>query len=153
MKPATSIQVAGYIYLVTTFFQTAATVIPVLLVAGMLNPKLLRDYSRKGSTAKYLRFQVAFALVATFLACSFSLFFPNATDDESIAFRVIGFLIQSVVIGALTSTLMFVYFLARFALEEDPHPDRLKNEKRELENRLLILDRQIREKGEAETED
>lgn len=144
---------AGYIYLVTTFMQTAATVIPVLLVAGMLNPKLLRDYSRRGSTAKFLRLQVAFALFATFLACAFTQFSPDATDDYSTVFRVIGILVQSVVVGALTSTLMFVYFLARFALEEDPHPDRLKNEKRELENRLSILDRQIREKGEAETKD
>ncbi|MGC2866020.1 hypothetical protein ACMG4H_14330 [Corynebacterium glutamicum] len=152
MKPATSVQVAGYIYLVTTFFQTAATVIPVLLVAGMLNPKLLRDYSRKGSTAKYLRFQVAFALFATFLACAFTQFSPDATDDYSTVFRVIGILAQSVVVGALTSTLMFVYFLARFALEEDPHPDRLENEKRELENRLAELNRKIRQGGDTSTD-
>lgn len=133
--------------------QTAATVIPVLLVAGMINPQLLRDFSRNKWTSIYLRAQLAFTLIGTFLAVSFPIYFPETVDELSDTAYKVSYAIHLVVIGALSSTLVFVYTVAKFALEEDPHPDRLKNEKRQLENRLLILDRQIREKGEAETED
>lgn len=129
------------------FFQTLATVIPVLLVAGMLNPALMREYSKRRETATHLSRYVITALVST-TCCLVAVLVAIPFDRESLTIGdewtwVHGTLLFFGLIGfvGLICSAVFVGTLARYSLHRNPHPDRLKSEVEAAEKRLSELRR------------
>lgn len=130
------------------FFQTLATVIPVLLVAGMLNPALLREYSKRRETAAHLSRYVIAALVSTtfcLIAVLFAIPFDRGSltigGDEWIWLQVMLLLFGVIGFVGLFCSAYFVVTLATYSLHRNPHPDRLKSDIEAAEKELSELRR------------
>lgn len=115
----------------STYFSLTATVIPVLLVAGLLNPVMLREYSKTPKRAKKAKRTIGLALIATAVSVFMAL---TVSADPRPQWLTIAIYLTSVLTGAaLGNTSVFIYFLAEYALDENPHPKRFEFERRELE--------------------
>lgn len=118
---------------ISTYFSLTATVIPVLLVAGLLNPVMLREYSKTPKRAKKAKRTIGLALIATVVSVIMAL---TVSADPRPQWLTIAISLTSVLTGAaLGNTSVFIYFLAEYALDENPHPKRFEFERRELERR------------------
>lgn len=126
----------------TAYFSTTATLIPVLLIAGILSPTTLRDYSRRKKTAWLLEIQIGIALLGSIAAVVGLL--VSISDDPSDAAMLA---CQTLTAMGLTTGFMFLLFTAHTALHQDPHPDRLKSEEQDLEHRLFLVRSKQREIG------
>lgn len=118
---------------ISTYFSLTATVIPVLLVAGLLNPVMLREYSKTPQRAKKAKRTIGVALLATVASVLMSLIVSNDPEPQ---WLTIATYLAAVLTGvALGNTSVFIYFLAKYALDENPHPQRFEFERRDLERR------------------
>lgn len=118
---------------ISTYFSLTATVIPVLLVAGLLNPVMLREYSKTPKRAKKAKRTIGVALIATGVSVIMALIASN--DPESQWLTIATYLAAVLTGVALGNTSVFIYFLAKYALDENPHPERFEFERRDLERR------------------
>jgi hypothetical protein len=136
---------------VTAYLQTAATVIPVLLVAGLLNPRFLRENSKMDGTARFTKIYVAIALASIFI-CVLGVLLSELDPeimDENLWVRMILTSVGSIGIGASFAP---VYVVAKYALDLEPHPDRLKAKRDHLERALRLTEAQIAERGDDSTD-
>ncbi|MBC6792675.1 hypothetical protein CRD13_03470 [Corynebacterium sp. LK26] len=131
----------------TTYFSLIATAVPVLLVAGLMNPVMLREYSKTPSRAKKAKRYIALSLAATAVSITLA---SLGDVDPMPTWLTITFICFSLVTGAaLGYSIIVIYFLAEYALDENPHPDRFEFEERELERRQA----ELRAKRELHTRD
>lgn len=128
---------------VTAFLQTAATVIPVLLVAGLLNPRLLREYSKTKGSAKSAKRFIAIAVVST-VVCVYGVYIVETKPDLDDQFFVQLSLAFVAALG-LGAAVGPIFLVAQVALDLDPHPQRLETERDDLERALRLKNAQIAE--------
>lgn len=138
----------GYDAQVETYLATSATVIPVLLVAGMLSPRMLSWDSRteKGARrAKWMIIGALFSALFTLLAI------PVVPDEDLVWWLQIIF--QLIPVPGLGLAAGVVISVAWLALDEYPHPDRLESEANELEYRLALVRRKQKQARPAANSD
>ena len=124
------------ILLVTTaFFSTTATVIPVLLIAGILSPAVLRDYSRYRKTAVLLEIQIGTALLGT-IAAIIGVVLSGGEGAPQWAIVAAYVLTWSGIVTGIG----FLFLTAHTALHEHPHPDRLQSQANDIRNRLALIE-------------
>lgn len=145
--------------LVTTYFQTVATVIPVLFVAGLMNPSLLREYSKNAERSRKLNRDItqacsAMVLAIAVLGVAYAVDNVEELDDWVRISLQVGLIIVAAYCGFVTGLLVFyVQKIVRLATEEYPHPDRLESEAKDLEHRLSLVRRQLRKPTADESSD
>lgn len=143
-----------FFFPVSTYFQTFATVIPVLLVAGMINPSLLREYSKSelsaGSLKKDLNHAftgITVAIAGIVIAPGITSFIESQDSNWWFLLYLLVLLLALYCAYVLATTSFFILKLAKIALDENPHPDRLKSEEQELEWRLASVRRKLLDSG------
>lgn len=138
---------------VTAYFQTVATVIPVLFIAGLMNPSLLREYSKNAERSRMLNKEIKHACIALTIAIVMvCVGYAYDNTDQLTGYWGIAFIVIVLAAmgycAAVTGVLVFyIQKIVKLATEEYPHPDRLESEAKDLENRLTFIRSQQRKLG------
>lgn len=116
------------------YFSTMATVLPVLLVAGLIDKVNLREYSKTRYRSRFAKVSVSLALAAIYVAATMV-----AVPDEIVPewFRTTA---AAICAGSLGNMLVFVVFLVWHSLDEEPHPERVQSQLREAKARVSALE-------------
>ena len=117
-----------------TYFSTMATVLPVLLVAGLIDKVNLREYSKTRYRSRFAKVSVSLALAAIYVAATM------VAVPEEIVPEWLRTTAAVVCAGSLGNLLVFVAFLVWHSLDEDPHPDRIQSQLREAKARVSALE-------------
>ncbi|MBP2333345.1 hypothetical protein [Corynebacterium freneyi] len=127
------------------YFSTMATVLPVLLVAGLIDKVTLREYSKTRYRSKFAKISVSLALIAVYVAATMV-----AVPEENVP-EWLSTAAAAVCAGSLGNLLVFIAFLVWHSLDEDPHPDRVQTELREAKARVRALESKAENDAEEGT--
>lgn len=127
------------------YFSTMATVLPVLLVAGLIDKVNLREYSKTRYRSRFAKISVSLALAAIYVAATMV-----AVPDEIVP-EWLRTTAAVVCAGSLGNLLVFIAFLVWHSLDEVPHPDRVQTELREAKARVRALEAKAGNDAEEDT--
>lgn len=129
----------------TAYFSTMATVLPVLLVAGLIDKVNLREYSKTRYRSRFAKVSVSLALVAIYVAATMV-----AVPDEIVP-EWVRTTAAAICAGSLGNLLVFIVFLVWHSLDEEPHPERVQSQLREAKARVRALEAQAGNDAEEDT--
>lgn len=123
------------------YFSAAATALPVLLVATLLDKRYLRDYSRSRCRRRYAMTSVVLAAVGILASVLGTVPGMHENAYLSVTLRVT----VSVAVGLMVG---FVVDFAKFTLYDEPHPDRVEADLRRAKEHVRRLEAKAQKRAD-----